>query len=166
MNSSYKKYFLEKSWQYSQAYCYNPQFIVTVQFYHKDRLSFIEWFNKYNNLKIKSGILGIGNYCRHFHYNDFVKYTLPYIFENSKHPKVHIYGLSLRLIPIAYKLAKKHDIELSMDSTKWTRCLTKEIKLKHGVMCRKHNRQLFFNTYLTEISNRNVMLKNKLYLCF
>ena len=58
MNLKYKKYFLEKSWQYAQAYCYHHQFIVTVQFYHNNYWNFKENFDRYNNLDIKSGILG------------------------------------------------------------------------------------------------------------
>ncbi len=166
MNLKYKKYFLEKSWQYAQAYSYHSQFIVTVQFYHKDHESFIENFDKYNSLKIKSGILGIGNYCKHFYYNEFVNHTLHYIFKNSKHPKIHIYGLALRLIPIASNLARKYNIKLSIDSTKWTRAVTNEFKKNNGVSCRGHNRQLYFNTYLDEIQKRYVSLENELYKKF
>ena len=55
MNLKYKKYFFEKSWQYAKAYCYHPQFIVTVQFYQNDYWSFKENFDRYNNLDIRSG---------------------------------------------------------------------------------------------------------------
>lgn len=164
MNLKFKKYFLEKSWQYAQAYCYHPQFIVTVQFYHNNYLSFIENFKKYNNLKIKSGILGIGNYCKHHFYNDFVKHTLPYLFKNCKHPKIHIYGLGFRIIPHAYKLAKKYKIELTIDSTKWTRTVNpkfrKSLGENHRACCGKDERQLFFEQYLTEIRKRGVKLEN------
>lgn len=160
MNLKYKKYFLEKSWQYSKAYCYHPQFIVTVQFYHNDYWSFKENFDKYNNLNIKSGFLGIGNYCKQHFYNDFTKHSLPYIFKNSKWPRLHIYGLSMRLIPIAYKFAKKCNIELSIDSTKWTRPINEYIRtLWSGQWFTHKYRQEFFDEYLKEIEKKGVILE-------
>lgn len=164
MNLKYKKYFLEKSWQYAKAYSYHPQYIVTVQFYHNNYLNFIEWFNKYNNLEIKSEILGIGNYCKHHFTNEFIKHTLPYIFKNCKHPRIHIYGLALRNIRWAYKLSKKYGIGLSIDSTKWTRVVNKELRERMGEGhrgCNANERQLFFDEYLKEITKRGVLLDNE-----
>ncbi len=163
MNLKYKKLFLEKSWKYAQMYSYHTQFITTVQFYHNDYLSFIENFNRYNNLEIKSRILGIGNYCKHFFNNEFVKHTLGYIFNNCKHPKVHIYGLALRLIPIAEKLAIRNDIELSIDSTKWTRLVNNKYyeRCENRRSCNSKTRQTFFDIYMEEIKNRGVILENE-----
>lgn len=161
MNLRYKKLFLEKSWKYAQMYSYHPQFITTVQFYHNNYWSFKEWFDRYNDLKIKSGILGIGNYCKHHHYNEFIKHTLGYIFKNCRHPKIHIYGLAFRIIPIADKLANKNNIELSIDSTKWTRACNSELKWSEGYNCTSKNRQKFFDVYKKEIENRGVILENE-----
>lgn len=161
MNLVYKKYFLEKSWQHAKAYSYHPQFIATVQFYHNNYFSFIEYFDKYNNLEIKSGYLGIGNYCKHFFNNEFVKHTLPYIFKNCRHPRIHIYVLALRLIKWAYKLSRKYNVDLSIDSTKWTRTVNNELKLKYKLNCTTSNRQEFFDEYLKEIKKRGVILENE-----
>jgi hypothetical protein len=162
MNLKYKKYFLEKSWQYAQAYCYHPQFIVTVQFYHNDYWSFKENFDKYNDLNIKSGFLGIGNYCKQHFNNEFVKHTLPYIFKNTKWPRLHIYGLAMRIIPIAYNLAKRNNIDLSIDSTKWTRPINAFCRdLAGGLWFTHKYRQRFFDEYLNEIRKKKVVLENE-----
>lgn len=171
MNMNYKNLLLEKSWQYAQAYCYHPQFIVTLQFIHNNYWSFREWFDKYNNLTIKSNILGIGNLCRQLQCNDFMKHVIPHIMKYSKYKKIHIYGLSLKNIPITNKWALKYGIELSMDSTKWTRACNKDLKDRFGVnggynrdnenLNRKEVRQLFFDTYLETIRSRGIIVNGK-----
>ena len=156
MNLKYKKYFLEKSWQYAKAYSYHPQFIVTVQFFHNNYWSFKENFDRYNALNIKSGFLGIGNYCKHHYYNEFVKHSLPYAFKHSNCPRIHIYGCSLRLIPIAYRLADRYGVELSVDSTKWD-FYWYERDYERG------NRQKAFNWYMDKIKTKGVVLENTIW---
>jgi len=119
MNKRYKKLFLDKSRIYAAGFSYHPNFIVTVQFYHKNYWSFIENFEWYNNLTIKSGILGLGNMCQHRRCNDFMKHALDYAFSHSKHPRIHIYGLCKDAIPYADKLARRFKIGLSIDQEKW-----------------------------------------------
>lgn len=161
MNLKYKKYFLEKSWQYANAYCYHPQFIVTVQFYYNNYWNFTKWFDKYNDLTIESRIMGLGNMCRFRTLNQYLKHVLDYAFSHTKYPRMHIYGLCLKAIPHAVKLAKRFNIELSIDSTNWTRCVTTEMKKIYKVGCRKGERQIFFDEYLKEIRKRGVMCANK-----
>ena len=155
MNEAYTDEFLHKSWINAELYCNHKQYIVTIQSKFNDYWSFREWFDRYNELPIASGILGLGNFCRIFHTTEFVVHALPYIFRYCNHPRIHIYGLALRLIPYAYRLAKKYGVELSMDSTKWTRnCKTSGLP-----SCRKENRQEYFDLYITTLKERGIALE-------
>lgn len=155
MNEKYTIKFLDKSWTNAIKYCYHPRYIVTVQSRFKDYYSFTRWFDKYNKLNIESGIMGLGNICRIHHLDEYIKYALDYAFKNCNHPRIHIYGLGMRLIPYANCLAEVFGIELSMDSTKWTRCFHTA-----GLpSCRKHNRQQYFDDYIQELRNRGITVK-------
>ena len=163
MNLNYKKLLLEKSWSYAQGYCYHPQFIVTIQFIHNSfwfgKNSLMKMFDKYNQLKIRSGFIGIGNLCKQKYNNDFMKHALPYILKNSNYKKIHIYGLSIKNIPIADKLAKRYGIELSIDSTKWTMPIQKEIRSENTLWFTHEKRQIYFDTYLKVIKERGVEIE-------
>ena len=64
MNLKYQDLFLKKSWNNALKYYNHSQYIITVQSKFKDFWNFVEWFDKYNSLQIKSEILGLGNLCR------------------------------------------------------------------------------------------------------
>ena len=148
MNLKYTDLFLKKTWNNALKYCNHPNYITTIQFKPNNYLSFVEWFNKYNTLKIKSGILGLGNMCMIKYTTDFIIDALYYTFNNTNYKRIHVYGLSLKNIPIAVKFANENNIDLSVDSTKWTQACTQELKLKYGLNCKESNRQEFFDTYL------------------
>jgi len=161
MNEGYTQTFLMKSWDNAVKYCAHPNYIVVVQSKLNDYWSFREWFDRYNELPIASGILGLGNMCRILHVNEFVKTALPYAFKNCKHHRIHIYGLSIRHMKFAYKLAEKYRIELSVDSTKWTRACSTELRDKYypKTNCTKINRQEFFDEYKNSIRKRGIRLE-------
>lgn len=119
MNPYYKDLFLLKSWENAIRYCYLPQYITTVQYPFNDYINFQRWFDKYNKLNIGSGIIGLGNICKQRGLTRFLKYALPYAFKNCSVERIHIYGLNKKSIPYAYRMAKMHDIKLSIDSRKW-----------------------------------------------
>ena len=151
MNLQYTNLFLEKSWLNALKYNTYLQYIVTVQSKFHDYLSFVEWFDRYNRLHIFSGIMGLGNLCR-IHFKDqYIKHVLPYAFKNCTHPRIHIYGLAFKIIPFAFKLANHYGIELSIDSTKWTRAVTKKLKDKYNINCNRENRQEYFDEYIKRI---------------
>ncbi|MHA2258615.1 MAG: hypothetical protein ACXACO_11625, partial [Promethearchaeota archaeon] len=104
-------------------------------------------------------ILGLGNICRHFFKNEFIKHALPYAFKNCSHERVHIYGLGSRIIPFAYELSQKYNIALTIDSTKWTRACSTELKEIHGINSKASNRQLFFDTFLNILKKKGVKIK-------
>ena len=148
MNEIYTELFLYKSWINAILYCSEKQYIVTVQSKFNNYWNFMEQFDMYNNLDIKSGILGLGNMCRFRSLNQYLKHALDYAFYRCRHSRIHIYGLCLKAIPYAYKLSKRYGIELSTDSTKWTRACSVDLKNKYELFnCNKDNRQEFFDEY-------------------
>ena len=164
MNRKYTNLFINKTLSKALLYHTHPQYICTVQFKFRDYEIFVEWFDKYNKLDIASGILGIGNLCRFRSLNIFLRKVLDYSFTRCKHKYIHIYGLCLKAIPYAHKLAGLNGIELSIDSTKWTRVVNKELRKMMGVGhrgCSSNERQLFFDEYLKEINKRDVTLGNE-----
>ena len=157
MNLQYQDLFLGKTWINAEKYHNHPQYIVTAQYQFKNYLSFVAWFNDYNDLEIKSGILGLGNMRRFRTLNNYLKHALDYAFSRCRHKRIHIYGLCLKAIPYAVNLSKKYNIELSTDSTKWTRACVKELKDKYNgrVCCTTQNRQEFFDEYKKKINLLN-----------
>ena len=154
MNLKHQILFLTKTWNRALKYGLQcSQYIVTVQSKFNNYWNFIKWFDLYNALYIKSGILALGNMCRFRSLNQYLKHTLDYAFSHCKHPRIHIYGLCLEAIPYAVKLAERFNIELSIDSTKWTRACNRALKDKYDgrVSCRKHNRQEYFDEYIKRI---------------
>ena len=154
MNVLHTDYFLDKSWRNAIRYAKYSHYIVTVQSKFHDYMSFVEWFDKYNALEIKSGIMGLGNFCRIKYFDNFIDHALRYAFKKCRHPRIHIYGLALGNIPFAVDLARRNKIELSIDSTKWTQGDV-ELKKKYGfISCRKYNRQEYFDHYKQKIGDR------------
>jgi len=161
MNLNYLDLFIYNSLNNAKMFCYHSQYIVTVQYKFNHYWNFTKWFNKYNKLEIASRIMGLGNLCRFRSLNQYLKHTLDYAFSHCKHPRIHIYGLCLKAIPYAVKLAKRFNIELSVDSTKWTRPCTVELKKLCGLWFKHEYRQNCFDAYLDEIIKRGVKLENK-----
>ncbi len=153
MNLQYQDLFLEKTWKNAVRFHNYTQFIVTTQYRYRDYFNFREWFDMYNDLEIKSGILALGNMCRFRSLNQYLKYSLGYAFRKCHHNRIHIYGLCLKAIPYANKLAKRFNIELSIDSTKWT-----FIFYEHE----SKDRQVQYNLYLQKILERGVILENEI----
>lgn len=168
MNPPYKTKFLNKSWDNALLYCNHEKYIVTVQ--HPiyttlrnkiilDELNFKRWFDRYNKLYIKSGILGLGNLCRIKRLTVTLRNILHYAITNSKHPRIYIYGLCLDAISYAEKMAIKNDIELLIDSTKWTRACNGKLKWSEGYNCTSKNRQKFFDVYIKELRNKGIKIE-------
>ena len=154
MNIKHQKLFLEKSWYNALKYNNHPNYITTAQYKFNDFWNFVEWFDKYNTLEIKSGILGLGNLCKIRYLTDYLNDIIDYAISNCNHPRIHFYGLCMKGIPLAYKLAKRYNIKLSIDSVKWTKASTIQLKNNYGVNCNKLTRQIFFDTYLELIKRK------------
>lgn len=147
MNLAYQDLFLEKSWYNAKYFHDHAQYIITVQSKFNNYWNFMEWFDKYNSLEIKSGILALGNMCRFRSLNQYLKHALSYAFYKCKHPRIHIYGLCMKAIPYANELSKKTGIVFSFDSTKWTRCFHTS-----GLpSCNSSNRQQYFDEYKAKV---------------
>ncbi|KKL28323.1 hypothetical protein LCGC14_2376230, partial [marine sediment metagenome] len=81
MNPKFTDIFLKKSWDNAKKYSKHPQYITTVQYRFNNYLSFIEWFDDYNELTMTSNIMGLGNICKQKGCNSFLKHALPYAFK-------------------------------------------------------------------------------------
>lgn len=119
MNPKYSELFLKKSWENACKFSEHPNYITTVQFQYNNYLSFIDWFNKYNELPMTSRIMGIGNMCQQKGLNEFVKHTIPYILKNSKADWIHIYGPNVFIIKYISKWEKLTDKLITVDNRKW-----------------------------------------------
>ena len=150
MNEFHQELFLHNTWNNAEMFHNEPQYIVTAQYKHKDYWDFVEWFDRYNQLEIRSGILGLGNMCKFRSLNQYLMHTLDYAFSHSKHPRIHIYGLCLKAIPYAVRLAERHNIALSIDNVKWT-FVFYEIESK--------DRQDQFNYYMNKILKTGVVIE-------
>lgn len=159
MNMDYQELFIKKTWDNAKEYHTHPNYIVTCQMKYQNFESFKYQFNRFNDLDVASGIFAIGNICRFPRMNTFVRSVLTYTFQRIKHPSLHIYGLCLNAMPFASHLADNYEIEFTVDSTKWTRAVTDELKFEHGLNCKAATRQLFFDKYLERIVEKGVNLE-------
>lgn len=165
MNPQYEDLFIKKTWENALKYHNHPQYIVTVQYKINHYWNFVEWFDKYNEMEIASNFLGLGNMCKIITKSDFMDHAIDYAFSHSNYKRMHIYGLGLRHIPYVYKKAKQFNIELSIDSTKYTRPLRplrnwfrKENDGKY--MCSNQaDRNLFFYFYLYRLYQKKVKIE-------
>ncbi len=159
MNPKYQDEFILKTWDNANKYCNHPNYIVTAQYPFNNYWCFTTWFDRYNQLPIESGIMGLGNLCRIMHLSEYMKHALGYAFKNCRHPRIHIYGLAKRNIKYAYRLARKYGIKLSIDSTKWTRGSTAlQCRVGHAAV-KSGERQLFFDTYIEELRERGIEIE-------
>lgn len=156
------KLFIHKTWDNAVKLCDHKNYIVTCQSYFENEKSFYKWFDRFNSLDIKSGIMGIGNLCRIHYLQDYIKRVLDYVFKNVSVNVVHIYGLGLRITPYAYRLSKIHGVKLTVDNTKWTRAVTQELKESEGLCCSSNNRQMYYEEYMKRLSQIRRIVKLEL----
>jgi len=154
MNLQYQDLFLQKTWDNALKYSKHPQYIVTVQFKFNHYWSFVSWFNKYNELEIKSGILGLGNMCKTCYKPIFMHHALDYALSHCNHKKIHIYGLPLRFMKYVFDLGRKFNIEVTVGSTKWSFYFYDKDYERGG------GRQKAFDWYLNKIKEKGVVLEN------
>lgn len=86
--------------------------------------------------------------------SDEIRQIFKFIADNYSWVKhIHIYGPSMRLIKECIPFLIDSGIEIiSIDSTKWTRAVTSELKKKYGLNCKNDfQRRLFFDEYLKKI---------------
>ncbi|MFX1481204.1 MAG: hypothetical protein ACFFCI_24245, partial [Promethearchaeota archaeon] len=160
MNLKFTARFLDKSWTNALKYCWHPHYIVTVQSQFNDYWHFTQWFDRYNNLNIVSGILALGNLFGINFLTEFMKHALDYAFSHCNHPRIHVYGLGKNNILHAYKLAKHFKIKLSIDSTKWTRMTcANDLRYTEGLSCSSKNRQKYFDVYLESLESIGIELE-------
>jgi len=145
--------FIQKSIANNLKYKENSQYICTIQFKFRDFDDFkIQWEYLSSKIEFEKKIIGIGNMCRIMQPNTFTDKVMTYILNHTSQGQwIHFYGLAKKLIDKYVPLLEQKGLIISVDSTKWTRAVTKELKLANGVCCKKHNRDLFFTEYMKAI---------------
>lgn len=148
MNLNFSDLFIEKSKANNMKYLWNSNYICAVQYHFMDINDFefqFKWLEE--RIDVKHKIIGIGNLCRIMRPNRFTDLVFDFLLQ--KPYKFHFYGLSLALIN-KYLTQFKQDI--SVDSTKWTRAVSNDLKSAFGVCCRKNTRDLYFLEYIRSIN--------------
>jgi len=178
MNLEMAELFIKKSIENNWKYAENPQYICTVQY---DFLDFEDFKRRMEELRPiyagKKKIVGLGNLCRLFvsatdrksdaEQYRYMKKIIHYIIQHKDDFYwIHIYGLALFGIKEFLPLLAYHNIQISVDNTKWTRPATTRLKNKYmipqtqtqliptrcpGLGCSTDTRDEFFLVYMKEI---------------
>lgn len=167
MNTEHTDLFLKKSWKYAKMFQSCPKAIITVQSKFNNYQSFKEAFDRYLKLEIKSGILGMGNFCRIMFTTEFIKKTFRLILtcykENENIKWIHFYGSALRLIRYIITTFRFEDVIVSFDSTKWTRACTSELKRRTKIEkpTRIVRLNIYFQAYVEQIDKYINQIKDE-----
>lgn len=158
MNEQFSDLFIKKSYQNNIRYKDINHYICTIQYNFMDIDSFITEFLKLEPIwkNNPNKIIGIGNLCRIMYPNDFSDMVFQILEREFKGRKIHIYGLALRLIRRYIPDLLKSGVFVSIDSTKFTRAVTNELKKRYGINCKKATRDIFFNEYVNEIKKEDL----------
>jgi hypothetical protein len=156
MNLKYQDLFVKKSVENNFKYADNPRYICAIQFKVQDYSDFDFRFEELRHIwERKNKVLAIGNLCRIINPNEFTDHVFRTINRNAhKMRQIHFYGLSLPCIK-KYIPALLDKVQVSVDSTKWTRVHNKAMEKKYGKkMCSWSgtDRNDFFVDYMDEIS--------------
>lgn len=156
MNITNTELFIQKSFENNMKYKDNDKYICTIQYKFHDFDSFKHEYNRLlpvfeNNDK---KIIGIGNMCRIMRPDPFTDRVFQFIADNLKNRRLHIYGLGFRLIVKYAKMLEKQNIQLSVDSTKFTRSVNSYVKYKYHYSCNKETRDIFFLHYIDELQKK------------
>ena len=159
MNQYYEGTFIEKSYYNNVNYATNNQYICTIQCKFGNFNSFVYQSERLRDIwEIEKKIIGIGSLCCILHTNLFTDKVYQYIADNFQNKKVHIYGMPLRHIRKYIRLLDRNDIQLSADSTKWTKRIHKNPPLDLQICCRKNTRDIYFLEYMKEIAKETPVI--------
>jgi len=161
MNKDLTKLFIRKSRENNFRYASNLKYICTIQFQFNNFKSFKNQTEKLRSVwELPGKIIGIGNMCRIMTPTSFTNNVFRYIRNNMKGHQIHFYGLALRVIKSShFKSLLNFGFNISVDSTKWTRAVTREFKKDHGVACRKDTRNLYFLEYMKELRKAGIKVE-------
>lgn len=160
MNPIYSEVFIEKSYQNNVRYADNSHYICTIQSKFHDFNSFIYESERLRPVwKNSEKVIGIGNMCRIMNPDSFCDSVFQYITDNFAGKRVHLYGLSLKLIKKYVSMLESHDISVSVDSTKWTKRVHRNPPLDESVCCKKETRDIYFLEYMKEIQKYNIKIE-------
>ena len=163
MNPKFSYEFIQKTYENNVRYAHNSQYICTVQSNFLDFPSFLFNMNRTKYIWSNSNkILGMGNLCRLIRWSNNpesnsykIKLYLDKVFyylvsHADLIDKIHFYGIGIQMIR-EYIPKINRLMEITIDSTKFTKRIHKNPPLDKSICCRKHDRDLYFLEYMKEI---------------
>ena len=162
MNEEFTDLFIQKSMDNNFKYASNLKYICALQFKFKDFKSFVKEAEKLRMVwELPDKIIGIGNMCRLMYRSNFTDNVFKYIRNNMAGHKIHFYGLSLRVLKSScFKDLLFNNFQISVDSTKWTRPVNKELKNKYKKgYCISSNRDEFFLEYMKNLEKNGIWVE-------
>jgi len=157
MNVEFSDVFVERSIRNNYKYIDNPQYICVIQSNFMDYFDLMARTKEIKEIWSRDDkIVGIGNFCRIIYPNRYTEHAMGYLAHVLPKGKwIHFYGLSMPLMR-RYIPRFERKFKVSVDSTKWTRALTKEIKDQCGISCKLEDRDFFFKTYMERIKKHGL----------
>lgn len=153
MNVMYSDEFIQKSIDNNYKYADIDNYICVVQSKFQDYFDFMRQFKNLEKIWIenKNKIIGIGNLCRIKHPNTFTDLVFSYLkrANSLKGRRVHIYGLSIKLIKKYANYIEDAGIKMSTDSNKWLYRVHTNYPLTDPYCCNNHD--VYFLEYIKEI---------------
>jgi hypothetical protein len=158
MNEKLAAEFVKRSVENNLKYAANEKYICTIQYYPRNAKQFLSCLKELSPvLENPKKMFGIGfNIGKsRFEMNPDVHTNLVfhYIMKEMTPRRIHLYGPAETVIEKYVPMLERKNFVVSVDSTKWTRASTKQLKKKYGLQAKK-NIEIFFKTYMRKLSNR------------
>lgn len=146
MNPAYTDQFIAESVKNNIMYRDVPNYICTIQSHFRGIESFRKEARRLEPIwKHHDKIIGLGNLCRIMHPTPFTDQVSDWVINNVPLGKwVHVYGMPMRLMRKYLPAWEDAGIEVSVDSTKWTR----PVRGRGKPSCNKENREQYFLNYI------------------
>lgn len=156
MNITHSDLFIQKSIQNNWTYKENLHYICTIQY---DWMVFEDFKRRMLELEPiwahMKKIVGLGNMCRIMNPCKYLDDCFNWVCARAEQFYwIHIYGMSLACIRKYVPLLEYKGLKVSVDSTKWTRACTNQLKSQYGLNSSKQTRDLYFQSYIAAISRK------------
>jgi hypothetical protein len=163
MNHQHAQLFIDKSVKNNIKYANEKHYICTIQFWHRNFSSFKDEAEKLKPIWLSCPkIVGLGNLCRIMYPDQHTDDVFDWIINNLGFANwVHVYGMSFRCIVKYVPLMEEVGIKVSVDSTKWTRHVSRSHRTHEKIHCTRDTRDEFFLDYMDALLDRGVKVEWK-----
>lgn len=165
MNEKLTDSFIQKSFDNNWRYRMNLKYICAIQSRFGNYKDFVKQTEKLKGVwRGRNKIIGIGNLCRIMRPNSFTNNVLRYLrntfITHHQIYRLHFYGLSLAVMKSShFRSLINHGACVSVDSTKWTKACTNNLKKKYGLNCSTKNRDEFFLEYIKTLQKSGIIIE-------